>query len=139
MTMSNVILLGNCLDKLKELPDNSVDSVVTDPPYGLGIKDPTVDQIVEYLKGEHLDTGGDFMGRKWSIPPVDVWRECHRVLKPGGHLRCFAGTRTYDIMSLAAATMSTPSPLRNEAGDACWRGGVSTACRFWVAPTRRMA
>jgi DNA modification methylase len=65
---------GNCLDVLKELPDNSVDSIVTDPPYGLS-----------------------FMGKKWDydVPSVEVWRECLRVLKHGGHLLAFAGSRTY--------------------------------------------
>nr|WP_273924502.1 site-specific DNA-methyltransferase [Pseudomonas idahonensis] len=62
------------------MPDNSVDSVVTDPPYGLG-----------------------FMGKKWdaSVPGVEVWAECLRVLKPGGHLLAFAGTRTQHRMAVA--------------------------------------
>ena len=65
---------GNCLSVLKGLPDDSVDSIVTDPPYGLS-----------------------FMGKKWDydVPSVEVWRECLRVLKPGGHLLAFAGSRTY--------------------------------------------
>ncbi len=69
-----MILLGDCLDRLKELGDNSVDAVVTDPPYGL-----------------------KFMGKKWDydLPKVEAWREVHRVLKPGGHLLGFGGTRTY--------------------------------------------
>jgi len=64
---------------LRTLPDNSVDSVVTDPPYGLS-----------------------FMGKKWDydVPDVDVWREALRVLKPGGHLLAFAGTRTQHRMAV---------------------------------------
>lgn len=60
------------------LPDNSVDSIVTDPPYGLS-----------------------FMGRKWDydVPSVEIWAECLRVLKPGGHLLAFAGTRTQHRMA----------------------------------------
>ena len=72
------LLLGDCLDKLKELDDNSVDSIVTDPPYGLS-----------------------FMGKKWDydVPKKKVWKECMRVLKPGGYLLAFAGSRTYHQMA----------------------------------------
>ncbi len=71
--------LGDCLDVLRTLPDNSVDSVVTDPPYGLS-----------------------FMGKRWDydVPAVEVWAECLRVLKPGGHLLAFAGTRTQHRMAV---------------------------------------
>ena len=73
------IHLGNCLEVLKGIPDNSVDSIVTDPPYGLS-----------------------FMGKKWDydVPDVEVWEECLRVLKPGGHLLAFAGTRTQHRMTV---------------------------------------
>jgi len=68
--------IGNNLDILPTLPDNSVDSIVTDPPYELG-----------------------FMGKKWDSSgiaySVELWRECLRVLKPGGHLLSFGGTRTW--------------------------------------------
>lgn len=96
----NRIILGDCLDVLKTLPDESVHSVVTDPPYGLGTREPTGDEIIAYLQGAGLDTGGDFMGRDWDIPPVAVWHECFRVLKPGGHLLSFGGTRTFDLISI---------------------------------------
>jgi hypothetical protein len=87
----NTILNGDCLELLKTLPDESVDAVCTDPPYGLGTREPTGEDIEKYLRGESLDTGGDFMGKEWEIPPVAVWRECFRVLKPGGHVAAFAG------------------------------------------------
>lgn len=74
------ILHGCSLERLKDLADNSVDSVVTDPPYGLA-----------------------FMGKKWDydVPSVELWREVLRVLKPGGYLLSFGGTRTYHRMVVA--------------------------------------
>lgn len=73
------LLHGDCLEQLKTLADNSVDAIVTDPPYGLS-----------------------FMGKRWDydVPSVDVWAECLRVLKPGGHLLAFAGTRTQHRMAV---------------------------------------
>ena len=73
------LILGNCLDAMREMPADSVDSIVTDPPYGL-----------------------NFMGKKWdySVPSVEIWAECLRVLKPGGHLLAFAGTRTQHRMAV---------------------------------------
>jgi DNA modification methylase len=70
---------GDCLDVLRTLPDNSVDAIVTDPPYGLS-----------------------FMGKRWDydVPSEEVWAECLRVLKPGGHLLAFAGTRTQHRMAV---------------------------------------
>ena len=77
-----MILKGNCLDTLKTLPDCSVDSIVTDPPYELG-----------------------FMGKSWDNSGIaynqDLWAECLRVLKPGGHLLAFSGSRTYHRMVCA--------------------------------------
>jgi DNA modification methylase len=74
-----MLLLGDCLQRLRELPDASVDAVVTDPPYGLS-----------------------FMGKRWDydVPSVEIWAECLRVLKPGGHLLAFAGTRTQHRMAV---------------------------------------
>jgi site-specific DNA-methyltransferase (adenine-specific) len=76
--MSHTLHLGDCLDVLRTLPDCSVDAVVTDPPYGLA-----------------------FMGKRWDydVPSVAIWAECLRVLKPGGHLLAFAGTRTQHRMA----------------------------------------
>jgi len=73
------LLLGDCLERLRDLPDCSVDACVTDPPYGLS-----------------------FMGKAWDydVPTVEVWREVLRALKPGGHLLAFAGTRTQHRMAV---------------------------------------
>lgn len=70
---------GNCLDILRTMPDASIDAVVTDPPYGLS-----------------------FMGKKWDydVPCVEIWEQCLRVLKPGGYLLAFAGTRTQHRMAV---------------------------------------
>jgi len=70
---------GDCLEVLRSMPDGSVDAIVTDPPYGLS-----------------------FMGKRWDydVPSVEIWRECLRVLKPGGHLLAFAGTRTQHRMAV---------------------------------------
>lgn len=77
--MTHTIINLDCLEYLRSLQDNTFESVVTDPPYGLS-----------------------FMGKKWDydVPSVEIWRECLRVLKPGGHLLSFAGTRTQHRMAV---------------------------------------
>jgi DNA modification methylase len=76
------VLHGSCLNRLPELPDNSIDAVVCDPPYELG-----------------------FMGKKWDSSGiafnVAVWEQCLRVLKPGGHLLAFGGSRTWHRLAVA--------------------------------------
>lgn len=80
--MEYEILRGDCRERLKEVPDGTIDAIVTDPPYELG-----------------------FMGKRWDSSGVayDVatWRECLRVLKPGGHLLAFGGSRTYHRIACA--------------------------------------
>lgn len=73
------LLLGDNIQSLQKLPENSVDSVVTDGPYGLS-----------------------FMNKRWDydVPTVEFWREVYRVLKPGGHVLSFGGTRTYHRMTV---------------------------------------
>jgi site-specific DNA-methyltransferase (adenine-specific) len=74
--------LGDCIEVMRTLPDNSVDAIVTDPPYELG-----------------------FMGKGWDASgianSVTMWAEALRVLKPGGHLLAFSGSRTYHRMAVA--------------------------------------
>lgn len=76
------VMFGSCLDRLPELADESVDAVVCDPPYELG-----------------------FMGKSWDSSGiaynVDVWSECLRVLKPGGHILAFGGSRTWHRLAVA--------------------------------------
>lgn len=95
---------GDCLEVLRAMPDNSVDSIVTDPPYGLTNKGggPNGKGLdTPYARAKAGAAAGGFMGLKWDsdVPPVDVWIECLRVLKPGGHLLAFAGTRTQHRMA----------------------------------------
>ena len=111
----DVVLTGDCLVKLKELPDNSVDSVVTDPPYHLvsivkrfGKEGSAPAQTGKDGSFKRLSSG--FMGKTWDgvdengigiAYNKEMWKECLRVLKPGGHLLAFGGTRTYHRMAVA--------------------------------------
>ena len=76
------LINNDCIAAMKEMPDDSVDSIVTDPPYELG-----------------------FMGKSWDSSGIafniEVWQEALRVLKPGGHLIAFSGSRTYHRMAVA--------------------------------------
>jgi len=88
---------GDCLDILRTVPDSSVDSVVTDPPYGLSDHKPAdvVACLTAWLAGEeYRPNKKGFMGRAWDswVPGPEVWREVFRVLKPGGHVVAFAGS-----------------------------------------------
>ncbi|QEL64759.1 site-specific DNA-methyltransferase (adenine-specific) [Oryzomicrobium terrae] len=88
------------------MADSSVDSVVTDPPYGLSDHKPAdvVACLTAWLAGEeYRPKKKGFMGRSWDawVPGPEVWREVFRVLKPGGHVVAFAGSRTHDLMSIA--------------------------------------
>jgi DNA modification methylase len=104
--MKFALFHGDCLDVLKTLPDNSVDSIVTDPPYGLSnqSKDDIVKCLTAWLADEAYTHGSSgFMGKKWDsfVPSPTVWKECLRVLKHGGHIACFAGSRTQDLMGIS--------------------------------------
>jgi len=92
------------LQVLRTFPSNMVDSVVTDPPYGLSREPDIREVLAKWLSGEeyqHQDKG--FMGMSWDsfVPSPKVWREVYRVLKPGGHALIFAGTRTQDLMTIS--------------------------------------
>jgi len=108
--MEYKLVLGDCLEKLKDIPNNSVDSVVTDPPYHLTSivkrfgkegsapakpgKDGSFSRLSKGFMGQEWD-GGDIAFKE------EVWKECLRVLKPGGHLIAFSGSRTYHRMAYA--------------------------------------
>lgn len=103
--------LGDCLESLRKMPDNSVDAIVTDPPYGLtankkggsGVASINLDSPYGRARIGTGNGAGGFMGHKWDsdVPSVEIWAECLRVLKPGGHLLAFSGSRTYHRMTCA--------------------------------------
>lgn len=103
-----VLHLGDCIELMRGMSDNSVDSIVTDPPY----------HLTQVSRGPHAANStpgtphgrariGDkgFMGKSWDggdiAHRIEMWAECLRVLKPGGHLLAFAGSRTYHRMTCA--------------------------------------
>lgn len=107
---------GDCLDVLPTLPENSIDSCVTDPPYhltsivkrfGADNAAPAKDYSEERdnATGAYARASAGFMGKKWDGGDiafrVATWRAIYRVLKPGGHLIAFGGTRTYHRMACA--------------------------------------
>ena len=104
----HTIIHGDCLEELKKLDDNSVDAVITDPPYGLSNTKPAqvADVLKAWVTGDTVSVPakrGGFMGKDWDsfVPPPAVWEECMRALKPGGHMAVFAGARTQDLMGLS--------------------------------------
>lgn len=102
------LLTGDCIEAMREMPDASVDSIVTDPPYHLtqtsrGGHARTNNPAMPH--GRHRIGDKGFMGKVWDggdiAHRIEMWAECLRVLKPGGHLLAFAATRTYHRMTCA--------------------------------------
>ncbi|MAK31353.1 DNA modification methylase [Acinetobacter sp.] len=93
------LVCGDCVAEMRKLPDGSVDAIVTDPPYGLG-----------------------FMGKEWdALPPGPKWAEqCLRVLRPGGHVVAFGGTRT--VHRLAVALEDAGFEIRDTIHWCYWSG-----------------
>lgn len=98
------LITGLSEEKLKEIPDNSIDAVVTDPPYGLGNEPDIAECMKDWIeKGFHeTKNKSGFMGKSWDafVPQPILWKEVFRVLKPGGHILCACGTRTQDLMCM---------------------------------------
>lgn len=100
----HVLHCCDCMDLLRSLPDNSIDAIVTDPPYGLSPdgRARTWDDI-EALRREGKGPTGGFLGNAWDagVPGVTWARECLRVLKPGGHMIAHSATRTVHRLTCA--------------------------------------
>lgn len=86
------------------IADNSIDSIVTDPPYGLS-KQPKMEEVLKHwLAGDDYNaTGSGFMGKTWDsfVPGPSIWKEAYRCLKPAAWAVVFAGSRTQDLMALS--------------------------------------
>ena len=126
MTRPWSVHVGDCRHTLAAMPEESIDAVVTDTPYGLStlLDPPNLDRDalwqkltagqreapIRTLMRSWLDTdenpvmkGRGFMGKEWDalVPPPATWRKVWRVLKPGAYCLAFAGTRTYDLITMA--------------------------------------
>ncbi len=126
MTRPWSVHVGDCRHTLAAMPEESIDAVVTDTPYGLStlLDPPNLDRDalwqkltagqreapIRTLMRSWLDTdenpvmkGRGFMGKEWDalVPPPATWRQVWRVLKPGAYCLAFAGTRTYDLITMA--------------------------------------
>lgn len=100
ITLHNV----DALEYLGNQDDNTIDSAVIDPPYGLGKVPPIRDVLACWLDGDEYEAkGGGFMGHAWDafVPGPRIWSELCRVLKPGSYAVVFAGQRTADLMGIA--------------------------------------
>jgi site-specific DNA-methyltransferase (adenine-specific) len=100
------LICGDSLIELPKFEDNSFDSIICDPPYGLGKVKDIKGLLSSWMNDEdgkeHVGSGG-FMNKEWdkSVPSPKIWKECIRVLKPGGFMLVFAGTRTQDLMGIS--------------------------------------
>lgn len=102
--VTSYLVLGECREAMAAMPAESVDAVVTDPPYGLSKQPDMTDVLTHWLAGDdYLHNGSGFMGKSWDsfVPGPSYWREACRVLKPGGHMLVFGGSRTFDLLGLA--------------------------------------
>jgi site-specific DNA-methyltransferase (adenine-specific) len=103
---------GDSLHFMKDQPDNRYDSIVTDPPYALvsitkrfGANGAAPVKVAEGGSGAYARASAGFMGKRWDTGEtafaIEFWQECLRVLKPGGHVVAFGGTRTYHRLACA--------------------------------------
>jgi site-specific DNA-methyltransferase (adenine-specific) len=101
-----VLHLGDCVAYMEQhIEADSIDAIVTDPPYGLSAPPDIAALLTAWLSGdEHNHSSAGFMGKAWDsmVPSPRAFRAMWRALKPGGHAVVFAGTRTVDLMGISA-------------------------------------
>lgn len=100
----NKIIQADCCKAMKSLPDNSIDAIITDPPYGLS-KQPDMKKVLSnWNKGNKYNHNSNgFMGKNWDsfVPHPEIWQEAYRIIKPNGIIAAFSGTRTQDLSILS--------------------------------------
>ena len=100
--MNAQFILGDVLARVCDLPSDTFDAMLVDPPYGLGAAHDVEKALQAWLGGEDARVNqSDFMGKDWTLPSPTVWREVKRVLKPGAFALVFAGARTQDLMGVS--------------------------------------
>jgi DNA modification methylase len=103
----NKIICGDCIEEMKKFPDDCIDTIITDPPYGLSNHSEKIIRktMSEWLNGneEFIPDGKGFMSKDWDafVPPPALWKEVFRVMKPGATALVFAGSRTQDLMAMS--------------------------------------
>jgi DNA modification methylase len=100
------IITGDSLEELKKLDSESIEALITDPPYGLSnVTTKNIQEcLTNWLSGEKYEhQSGGFMGKAWDsfVPSPELWKEVYRVMKHGAHGLVFAGSRTQDLMSIS--------------------------------------
>ena len=106
-TENGILYCADSMDILREIQENVFDAVITDPPYGLSDHtEKTIREVLsKWLSGEedYIPKKKGFMGKSWDafVPPPALWNEVYRVMKPGATILAFAGTRTYDLMTIS--------------------------------------
>lgn len=126
-SIRNKIIQGDCFEVMRGMESCSVGHVISDPPYGLSSM-PDMKEVLSYwLNGEDYNhTSGGFMNKKWDsfVPGPKIWEECFRVVKPGGFIVSFCGTRTIDLlimaMKIAAANAKDKGINVSQAGYLSW-------------------
>jgi DNA modification methylase len=99
------VIIGDCVSCMRQMAENSIDAIVTDPPYDLTSKDKRDPRRASPSEQQRRNRQGGFMGMTWDATGVAfdpaTWEAALRLLKPGGHLLAFGGTRTYHRMAVA--------------------------------------